>query len=150
MENKTLPSEIYLRIIYQAVLLELMDVGKMRENMNNTLYSLLCNTHCLGCGNYNLVSLRGYVGQYCTKNCWKYFHDDADSGYDTDRAHNLDYIYEKYRYILNDIDKVSTFSHAISKRHRPYRDSISPSGKVWPMVNKPCYNEIICGDYYSV
>jgi len=143
-----LPSELQFRIIYQAVLLEILDVGKIRENKKNLLFSLLYNTHCFGCGRYNLVSLRGYVGQYCSKHCWKYFHDDKDSGYDTERAHNLDYIYEKYIYILKDIDKVSTFSNAISKRHRPYHDSTSPSGKVWPMVRKPCYNELICGIGY--
>lgn len=141
----TLPEEIYLRIIYRAILLQILDIGKLRENKKKVMYSLLYNTHCAGCGRYNLVSLRGYVRQYCNKNCWKYFHDDADSGYDEDRAHNLDYIYEKYRYILYDIDKVSTISHAMSKRHRSYYDSLSPSGKVWPMVNKPCYNECIAG-----
>ncbi len=139
----TLPLEISLRIIYQVVLSELLDIGKIRENKKKVLYSLLYNTHCAGCGRYNMVSLRGYVRQYCTKNCWKYFHDDEDSGYDEDRAHNLDYIYEKYRYILDDIENVSTLSLAISRRHRGYYDSLSPSGKVWPMVNKPCYNELI-------
>ncbi len=138
-----LPEEIYTRIIYDAVLSEMIDIIILRSKKKNMLYSLLYNTHCSGCGRYNLVCLRGYVGQYCTKRCWKYFHDDAESGYDTDRAHNLDYIYHKYKDILDDIDSVSKQSKAISKRHRAYRDSFSPSGKVWPMCNKPCYNECI-------
>jgi len=141
-----LPEEIYLRVIYQAILLELLDISKFRENKRNLLYSLLYNTHCAGCGTHNLVSLRGYVGRYCNKLCWRNFNDDDENSvHDENRTYNLDYIYEKYRYILNDIDEVSTYSNAISRRHRPYYNHLSPSGKVWPMMNKACYNEVICG-----
>lgn len=142
MNMSNLP-ELYLQTIYKSVLSELIEKTAARNRKNDMLYSLLYNTHCAGCGRYNLVCLRGYVRQYCNKRCWKWFHDDADSGYDTDRAHNLDYIYQKYKYVLNDINSVSTMSNAISKRHRPYYDSLSPSGKVWPMCNKPCFNECI-------
>ncbi len=34
------------------------------------LDDLLCATRCHGCGECGLISLRGYVGQYCTKACW--------------------------------------------------------------------------------
>jgi hypothetical protein len=138
-----LPEEIYTRIIYNAVLSELIDITVVRTKKKDMLYSLLYNTHCSGCGRYNLVCLRGYVGQYCNKGCWNYFHNDTNSDYDEDRAYNLDYIYEKYKHILDDIDSVSTQSRAISKRHRAYYNSLSPSGKVWPMCNKPCYNECV-------
>jgi hypothetical protein len=141
-----LPENIELSIIKNATLSDLSDHLHLRKQKQKLLVSILYNTHCTGCGHYNLVSLRGYVGQYCDKRCWRYFDDTEDSGYDTERAHNLDYIFEKYDYILdgNDkFDKFDTISLAISKRHRPYYNQLSPSGKVWPMLNKPCYNEVI-------
>jgi hypothetical protein len=140
-----LPENIVFSIIKDAMLLELLDYLLLRKQKQKMLVSMLYNTHCAGCGRYNLVSLRGYVRQYCTKRCWRYFHDSEDSGYDTDRAHNLDYIWEKYQYILYENESFDTISLAISKRHRPYFDANSPSGKVWPMINRPCYNEIILG-----
>jgi hypothetical protein len=138
-----IPEEIYLKIIYKAVLSELLDNTSIRSRKKDMLYSLLYNTHCSGCGKYNLVCLRGYVGEYCSKRCWNYFHNDANSYYDESRAYNLDYIYENYKYVLDDIDSVSTSSKTISKYHRSYYNSLSPSGKVWPMCNRPCYNQCI-------
>lgn len=60
-----------------------------------------------------------------SKHCWKCFRDETDPGYDTERGHSLDYIYFIYNIYnnLKDIDRVSTFSNEISKRHRPYHDS---------------------------
>jgi hypothetical protein len=141
-----LPENIVVSIIKKATLRELLEyfsLKKLKKLKQKMIVSMLYNTHCAGCGRHNLVSLRGYVGEYCDKRCWRYFHDTEDSGYDTDDAHNLDYIWEKYEHILDENESFDTKSRAISKRHRSYYDQCSPSGKVWPMINRPCYNEII-------
>lgn len=129
-----------LRIIYQNVLSELSDIINVKRNKQKLNYSLLINTRCKGCSRHFLVSLRGYVRLYCNKSCWKWNDDTEDSGYDEDNTYNYDDIYDKYYYILDDIDDIDISSKAISKRHRSYYDGLSPSGKVWPMLNKPCYN----------
>ena len=134
---------LFEKSIRKAILTELLEYFRLKKLKQKMLVSILYNTHCAGCGGYNLVSLRGYVRQYCTKRCWRYFDDIEDSGYDTDRAHNLDYIQEKYEHILDENETFDIKSLAISKRHRSYYDECSPSGKVWPMLNRPCYNEII-------
>jgi hypothetical protein len=126
--------------VIKSVLKDILEIGKIRNQKQNLYYSLLCNTHCDGCGQYNLVSLRGYVRKYCNKTCWYTYDDDTVHGYDEKRKNG---IYQKYKYILHDIEKVDNSSLAISQYHRPYYDHNSPSGKVWPMINKPCYNECI-------
>ena len=124
---------------YDRVLSELQVVLRYRLNKQKTLFSLMINTHCSGCGRHYLVSLRGYCGEYCRKRCWKDFHDGFDSGYDEDEAFRLEPIYIKYQHL----DDVNLRSRAISKYHRDYRNKNSVSGFVWPMINKPCYNACI-------
>jgi hypothetical protein len=143
MSFPLLPENVYLKIIYDATLCELLDYIKVKNNKKKVEYSLLINTHCKGCSAKNLVSLRGYVGQYCSKRCWKLFDDPYNSDFDEDRVYNHYDIYDKYYYILDDIDNVEIGCRAISKYHRSYYNGLSPSGKVWPMQNKPCYNECI-------
>lgn len=124
---------------YERVLSELQDVLRCRLNKQKTLFSLMINTHCSGCGRHYLVSLRGYCGEYCRKRCWK-DHDRFDSGYDEDEAFRLKPIYIKYQHLGDD---VNLRSRAISKYHRDYCNKNSVSGFVWPMINKACYNACI-------
>lgn len=135
-----LPENIQTSIFYEATLSELQDVLRLRLNKQKTLFSLMINTHCAGCGRYYLVSLRGYCNEYCHKRCWKYFHNEYDSGYDEDRAFNLDHFYVKYKHLGKN---VNLSSRAISKYHRKYRNYMSVTGFVWPMIDKPCYNYCI-------
>jgi len=136
-----LPENIWNKIVYDATISELVDILKVRNNKKKLLFSLLINTHCSGCGRFNIVCLNGYCGQYCSKRCWKIFHDEEDSGYDEDISFNLRPFYEKYYYL--DIDNIDISTNAISKYHKSYYDTYSKTGKVWPMINKPCYNECI-------
>ncbi len=129
------PSERY----NSNVLPQLHDVLRYRLNKQKTLFSLMINTHCSGCGRHYLVSLRGYSGEYCRKSCWKDFHYEYDSGYDEDEAFRLEPIYTKYQHL----DDVDLRSRAISRYHRNYRNKNSVSGFVWPMIDKPCYNACI-------
>lgn len=138
-----LPENIYLKIIYDATLLELLEHITVRNNKKKVEYSLLINTHCKGCGKKGLICLQGYVGFYCNKRCWKLFDDTTSLDYHEDNAYNYYDIFEKYYYILDDICNINTTSEAVTKYHRQFYDSFSLSGKIWPMINKPCYNECI-------
>ncbi len=129
-----------MKEVIKSLLKDILEIGKIRNQKQNLHYSLLCNTHCDGCGQYNLVSLRGYVRKYCDKKCWWYTYIIEDDNFQEIRKNG---IYQKYKYILHDIDSVNNSSCAISQYHRPYYEHNSPSGKVWPMINKPCYNECI-------
>ena len=131
-----LPENIQVRIIHDAVLSDLQKHIEIRQNKQKVLFSLMINTHCAGCGYAYNVCLRGYTGEYCAKRCWKMFHNQEDSDYEESRNFNLEYIYVKYDYL----DNVNVSSKALSKYHRSYRDSNSITGKVWPMINKPCNN----------
>jgi hypothetical protein len=63
--------------VIKSVLKDILEIGKICSQKQNLYYSLLCNTHCDGCGQYNLVSLRGYVRKYCNKTCWYTYDDDT-------------------------------------------------------------------------
>lgn len=132
----TIPDNIRVQIFHDATLSELQDKLRYRLNKQKTLFSLMINTHCSGCGRYYLVSLRGYCGEYCRKSCWKHFHNEYDSGYDEEQAFRLEPIYTKYQHL----DEVNLKSRAISKYHRNYHNKNSVTGFVWSMINKPCYN----------
>ena len=128
-----LPECLCVKIIYDIMLMELYEKQKNLINKNKTIFSLLLNTCCHGCGIKNNVCLTGYCGRYCDKNCWLQANDEYNIYY---QPNKLKYIYDKYNY-LEDVD---TTSKAISKYHRQYFDSKSYTKKVWPMINKPCDN----------
>lgn len=48
------------------------DRSEHKARFTAVLADLVCATHCHGCGGAGLISLCGYVGQYCEKSCWYY------------------------------------------------------------------------------
>jgi hypothetical protein len=94
----------------------------IKDLYNLVLQDIIAATHCVGCGEYSIVCLRGYVGEYCCKGCWRYSYEECE-----------------------DYDACSLVSLANSKYHDQYHRSISESHSYWPMreVDVPCYNECI-------
>ena len=95
--------------------------------MWRVLQGIRVATHCMSCGTPFPVAFRGYVGQHCSKQCWKESFDDALTS-------ELESIYED-----------GTYSLANSRYHQSYYSGFAKSGAVWPMGDpyRPCDNECI-------
>jgi len=81
-------------------------------------------THCHGCGRMTPVCLSGYIGEYCTKSCW--------------RKHDYTCFFAE------DCMRCSgtRTSFANSMYHHVWRSDCSQNGYYWPMKSckTPCTN----------
>ena len=104
-----------------------------RDLWAEVMNDLKLATHCHSCGASGAICLRGYVGQHCSKQCWKWNELSADDEFDC----------------LNGPDCKTCagvfVSRANSRWHRAYHDSGSPTGACWPMgdTRRPCANECV-------
>lgn len=94
---------------------------------------LLLATHCHSCGASCIVSLRGYTGQHCSKQCWKW--NELEAGEDFDCPYGPDCKACAGAFV----------SLANSRWGRSAHDARSPTGVCWPMgdTRRPCTNECI-------
>jgi len=92
-----------------------------RESYGRVLRDLRGATHCLSCGKVAHVSLVGYVGRYCTKQCW------LESSSDEEEE-----------------EEPWPISRAVSRYHQAWFNLNSPTSIYWPMAPRVrCENECI-------
>jgi len=106
----------------------------------DVLWDLVRVTHCHGCGRKKNVCFFGYVGEYCSKYCYKASccHDEV---YESRGDDSIGHDPETCGWCCGcyPLSRANTLYHQSTHRHR------NPSGEYWPMLDYrlPCYNDII-------
>ena len=116
-----------------------MTSADYRPLFDEVLQDIILVTHCHTCGIKYNVCFFGYVGEHCSKRCWKcnpeddyYEAQDEDSiGHDPDTCKWCNYN--------------GSICHANPRHFVSHYGYQSPTGAIWPMKHYsiPCDNECI-------